>query len=213
MSQQERIKVIFIGPSKVGKTTLVNSLSNNADHPSVEYKETCATRVLDFDLSVTGPMKRQTKVVAEVWDVSGNPKYQSCWPAIYHEAQAAVYVMNPEVRNQERELEFWHKNFAEKAKIPDVCSLVFVHHSSAPTKQGAECKPKSSAMPKCLQACRILETSLDFKSEDYKREFERLLESVLQLKRQVEEDKVLASARDKAMSSQPLQIGATQQQH
>eukprot|EP00759_Apiculatamorpha_spiralis_P033392 PhF_6_TR34709/c0_g1_i2/m.50508/K07935/IFT22, RABL5; intraflagellar transport protein 22 len=205
MSQTERVKILFVGPPKTGKTCLVNNLSGNSDHPSQDYK-TCVVRVLDFDVTV-GTSRRQTKVLAEVWDVSGNPKYQACWPAIGSDAQVIVFVMNPEIRNQEKELEFWYKAFADKAKVPDQCCAVFVHHSTPPTVSGPSCKPQ--AMPKCLAGCKVIETSLDFQSENFRLEFEKLIEQSLQYKRDQEEQKVLQAAQNK-MSSGPLQIQGNQ---
>eukprot|EP00760_Papus_ankaliazontas_P006928 PhM_4_TR13233/c0_g1_i1/m.36190/K07935/IFT22, RABL5; intraflagellar transport protein 22 len=200
----ERVKVLVVGPSKVGKTCIVNYLSNHSDHPAQDYKETVASRVLDFELTV-GSNRRSAKVLVELWDVSGNPKYQNCWPAIYYEAQGAIFLMNPEIRNQERELEFWHKSLVEKARIPDTCTLTFVHHSSPPTVTGPSCKPKQASMPKCLANSKIIETSLDFHSEPFRNEFEKLVEAILAHKKDEEEKKVLATMNNK-MGSGPLQV-------
>ena len=58
-----------------------------------------------------------SKASVELWDVSGHSRYQSCWPAIMKDANGVLFVFNPEVKNQDKELDNWHKSFALPTKV------------------------------------------------------------------------------------------------
>jgi Rab family protein len=113
---------------------------------------------------------------------------------MYKGADGIIFVMNPEIRNQERELEMWHKAFAVPAGIPEKHCLVFCHHSSPPENAvGANALPQ---MPKALQNVRAMETSLDFQSDNFKDAFDKLVEQVLTTRREAEEEAALRMQND-----------------
>ena len=203
------MKVVVVGPSKSGKTCVANFLSGTRDTPTVDYKETSPLRILEIDVEgVRTSGKRQvgrgTRVLVEMWDVGGSSKFQTCWPACYKNADAIIFVMNPEVRNQEKELELWHKSFAQPANVPDKHCLVFCHHSSPPENAvGASALPP---MPAALRGIRSLETSLDFQSDNFKEAFDKLVETVLNSRREAEEEAALKLQND-AMNG-PLLVGS-----
>ena len=35
------------------------------------------------------------KVDVELWDTSGNPKFDSCWPALAREAHGVMFIFHP----------------------------------------------------------------------------------------------------------------------
>lgn len=203
---EERMKVVVVGPSKSGKTCVTNFLSGARDTPTVDYKETSPLRVLEALIEgVRASGKRQvgrgTRITVEMWDVGGSSKFQACWPACYQNADAVIFVMNPEVRNQEKELELWYKSFAQPAGVPDKHCLVFCHHSSP---------PENSAIPQMtgsLRNIRVLETSLDFQSDNFKEAFDKLIETVLSSRREAEEEAALQQ-QNNAMNG-PLLVGSS----
>ena len=201
----ERVKVLILGPSKTGKSNIANFLSGNKETPTSEYKETCPLRL--FEVQVDGRGKganRHIRIDVEIWDCSGNTKYQQCWPAMWKNADAIIFVVNPEIPNQEKELELWHKSFAVPAKIPEKHCLVFAHHSTPPDNAvGVNAIPP---LPKCVANCRALETSLDFTSDSFKEAFEGLISTVIASRREAEENALI---RDDGMSG-PLLVGASQ---
>jgi hypothetical protein len=207
---EERVKVMVVGPPKVGKTCVANFLSNTRDTPTAEYKETAPLRILEAELSGLTVGGRRlgpgTKVVVELWDVGANMRFQACWPAIFKDAHAIIFVMNPEIKSQEKELEMWFKNFAVPANISDEFCLVFAHHSTPPAEAiGARARPQ---MPGVLRNAKVLETSLDFQSDSFKSEFDHLVERVLHARRQAEEEALLRTANE-GMPSGPLLGAAT----
>lgn len=208
----EKAKILIIGPSRSGKTNIANLLSGTKDTPTTDYKETAPLRILETQLEgvkLAGRrMGKGTKVVIELWDVGGSPKFQSCWPAMYKNADGIIYVFNPEVKGQEKELELWYKNFAQPANMPDKHCLVFSHHSSPPEiAVGSNAIPP---MPRSLQQVRCMETSLDFKSDDFKSAFEKLIEVIIMDKREAEENAMMKD--DEMGGSGPVRFGGSRQE-
>jgi hypothetical protein len=189
MSREERLKILVLGPSKVGKSCVADFLSGTRDTPTMEYKETCPLRILEcfFDgINLGGGRRvgRGTRAAVELWDCSGNTKFQGCWPAMKNKIDGIIFVFNPEVQGQERELEFWHKSFA--GELSDDRFVVFAHHSTAPDRAiGASATPPLTGS---LGRLKAIETSLDFQSDDFKSAFEKLVERVLMARREVEEN-------------------------
>ena len=207
------MKILVVGPSKTGKTCVANFLSGTRDTATVDYKETCPLRILETIVDGVKPQvggRRQagrgTRVKVDLWDIGGSSKFQSCWPAMYKGADGIIFVMNPEIRNQERELELWHKSFAAPASIPEKHCLVFCHHSTPPENAvGANAVPQ---MPRVLQNVRALETSLDFQSDNFKDAFDKLVEQILSTRRESEEEAMLRQQND-AMNG-PIVAGRSQ---
>eukprot|EP01061_Rhynchopus_euleeides_P030770 TRINITY_DN51017_c0_g1_i1.p2 TRINITY_DN51017_c0_g1~~TRINITY_DN51017_c0_g1_i1.p2 ORF type:complete len:211 (+),score=72.85 TRINITY_DN51017_c0_g1_i1:915-1547(+) len=199
---EERVKILVLGPSKSGKTCLVNYLSNFKDTPTTQYKETISLRIMDFEPEGLTLPDRSIRVVVELWDVSGNHTYQSCWPAIANGAHGIVYVFNIEQKNQLAELEHWHKTFATPAgvlgpntpHIRDENSIVFAHRSTAPQGNIKTQKPR---LPGKLQDMRCVATSLDYPAEtNWKGDFDKLVTNIVMSQRQEEENALLNSGMD-----------------
>ena len=56
-------------------------------------------------------------VTVELWDVSGDPKYESCLPVILKNAQGIIFVYNPEEADIEKTMEFYINSYAKAARI------------------------------------------------------------------------------------------------
>eukprot|EP01059_Diplonema_ambulator_P035024 TRINITY_DN8132_c0_g1_i2.p1 TRINITY_DN8132_c0_g1~~TRINITY_DN8132_c0_g1_i2.p1 ORF type:complete len:259 (+),score=45.00 TRINITY_DN8132_c0_g1_i2:403-1179(+) len=202
MVVEERVKILVLGPAKAGKTCLADYLSNFKDTPSSSYKETVGVRILDYEPEGLNLPGRSVKVVVELWDVSGNHRYQSCWPAVAHEANGIIYVFNIDQKTQLAELELWHKTFSspqgvlgqETPHIKDDMCLVFAHRSSPPHGNIKAQKPRLTGK---LQDIRCLATSLDYSAEtNWKGEFDKLITHIVLAKRQEEENAFLNSGMD-----------------
>jgi Rab-like protein 5 len=102
------VKVLVVGPAKSGKTAISNFISDavpNAENPSqAPCKPTVGCRILEFERQV----KRGSGVAnvgIELWDVSGDRKYEDVWPAIRHNAIGVIFVHDGDKTNEE--LENW----------------------------------------------------------------------------------------------------------
>jgi intraflagellar transport protein 22 len=102
------VKVLVVGPSKSGKTAISNFISDaipNAENPAIApSKPTVGCRILEFERQV----KRGTgmaNVSVELWDVSGDRKYEDTWPAIRHNGIGIIFVYDGDKSSEE--LENW----------------------------------------------------------------------------------------------------------
>ena len=66
----------------------------------------------------------------QVWDVSGDNKYERGWPAIMQDSHGIVLIYNPNDLTQESESELWYETFMKKAKVPKDNCIVLLHEES-----------------------------------------------------------------------------------
>jgi len=100
-------KVVVVGPREAGKSLISNVLAEAVETPSEIYRPTVGVRILEFDTEVRGSQR----ATIELWDVSGDQKFNKCWPAIKKDAVGAILVYNPEKPNSDQELEQWFSWF------------------------------------------------------------------------------------------------------
>jgi len=120
-----KTKVLLLGPCESGKSFLANFLSEAFETTSGNYRPTHGVRILEFETHGVVVNGRNTKTDIELWDVSGDRRYEACWPAISKDASAIIFVFNPEVKTHERELDSWHTHFAQDLR--DSQCIVFAH--------------------------------------------------------------------------------------
>ena len=127
-------KVLILGPQGAGKSVITNYLSRYKDTPDTIYQPTNPLRIFQMEVnnSAHKNIGKSQKIEVELWDVSGDPKHQSCWKGIGNNADAILYVVNPFINNQEKELELWHKSFAVPNNISQAHTRVLFHYSKIP---------------------------------------------------------------------------------
>ena len=76
---------------------------------------------------------RNAKADVELWDISGNPRYKTTWPALAWELHGLIFVFSPEIDSHGDDLNMFYENFAKKAGIPDTNCIVFAHVKDGPT--------------------------------------------------------------------------------
>ncbi|CAH8520411.1 unnamed protein product [Schistosoma mattheei] len=65
-------------------------------------------RILEYEQKVK--IKGKTsKVEVELWDASGDKKYETCWPAIFKGCHGVVFVYNPDNLNHVNDLQNWYR--------------------------------------------------------------------------------------------------------
>ena len=62
---------------------------------------------------------RNSKADIELWDCSGNTKFQNTWPALVWELHGIIFVFDPDNDTHGRELDFYYEHFVKKAGIQD----------------------------------------------------------------------------------------------
>jgi Rab-like protein 5 len=102
-----RIKLLVVGPVKAGKSTIANILGDLSDGPSSIYRPTIGCRylihyfiiliwirIVDFEREPP-PGVNFGKLHIELWDVSGDFKYEKCWGPIQKDVQGIIFVYDP----------------------------------------------------------------------------------------------------------------------
>jgi Rab-like protein 5 len=158
------MKIVVVGPKQSGKTSIANFLaapnSQAIGSISEPYQPTSGTRILEFPLQSND---------LELWDVSGDQRYENCWSAIMQGQKdggsgskegidGVVLVYNPEIPGQDQEVGLWYDQFVKNAGIPDSACIVFVHRVDP---KGAY---RSRAPPK-LDSCVVHNTTFNSNSE------------------------------------------------
>eukprot|EP00794_Sanderia_malayensis_P013823 gene13823-15268_t len=169
-----RAKVLVIGPCESGKTVLSNFLADATEMSSGEYYPTVGVRILEFDVeSVATKQNRSANVDVELWDCSGDNKYENCWPAIQKDVNGIVFVINPGNNGQVKNLDKWHVHFVSQLGLKDSQCIVFVHHKSG--RQDNSRANLSSAFSRM----KVVDTNLEEDPDSVKEEFKHFLGDVL----------------------------------
>jgi small GTP-binding protein len=122
-------KVVIVGPKKVGKTVLANFLSEafSTDTTS-QYRPTRGCRILQFEPESTDGQR--SDVMVELWDISGDEKYASSWPAIAKGVHGALVVFDINKEGQEDNLEIWFKKFIRETGLRSGQCIVVANNPS-----------------------------------------------------------------------------------
>ncbi|KAK0170674.1 hypothetical protein PV328_008497 [Microctonus aethiopoides] len=123
------VKIVVIGPVGTGKTTIANFLADATDIAS-DYRPTQGVRILEFDTANVNVKNKHTKVDVELWDCSGDKKFEDCWPAIRQETQGVIFVYNQNSNDQIKMLERFHDYFVVQAKLESKSCVVFFFNSN-----------------------------------------------------------------------------------
>ncbi|KAJ3224881.1 Intraflagellar transport protein 22 [Clydaea vesicula] len=105
-----KITTFIVGPSKVGKSFISSSLADVSESLSSEYHPTQGVRILEFERKIKQKNK-EVPVSIELWDCSGDLKFQPVWSSVSNSANAVLYVFSPDSK-QEKELDLWYENFS-----------------------------------------------------------------------------------------------------
>jgi len=127
------LKIAIVGPKQSGKTFISNHLAGNGlDGGDDKYDPTAALRVLEFEKEIVarskdGKQSMETKVLVELWDCSGDSKYEACWPAICKELTGVCIVFNPTSKTQASDSIAWTEWFVKNAELDSPQCILFAH--------------------------------------------------------------------------------------
>ncbi|XP_063238590.1 intraflagellar transport protein 22 homolog [Bacillus rossius redtenbacheri] len=125
MIKMIKLKILVIGPCESGKTTIANLLAEATENAVGDYRPTQAVRILEFECQNLNVNNTLLGCEIELWDCSGNRRFEPCWPAVKQDAQGVVLVYNPSAPDHPRELELLHSYFVAQAGLgPGQCLLV-----------------------------------------------------------------------------------------
>lgn len=113
------LKVIILGDSGVGKTSLMNQYVNKRF--SSQYKATIGADFLTKEVLVDDRM-----VTLQIWDTAGQERFQSLGVAFYRGADCCVLVYDTTAPNTFKSLESWRDEFLIQASPRDPDNFPFV---------------------------------------------------------------------------------------
>eukprot|EP00298_Acanthocystis_sp_HF-20_P028317 c7010_g1_i1.p1 GENE.c7010_g1_i1~~c7010_g1_i1.p1 ORF type:complete len:212 (+),score=66.07 c7010_g1_i1:28-636(+) len=120
MSQKKvLLKVIILGDSGVGKTSLMNQYVNKKF--SNQYKATIGADFLTKEVVIEDRL-----VTMQIWDTAGQERFQSLGVAFYRGADSCVLVFDVNVAKTFENLDSWRDEFLIQASPRDPDNFPFV---------------------------------------------------------------------------------------
>lgn len=113
------LKVIILGDSGVGKTSLMNQYVNKKF--SNQYKATIGADFLTKEVLVEDRL-----VTMQIWDTAGQERFQSLGVAFYRGADSCVLVFDVNVAKTFENLDSWRDEFLIQASPRDPDNFPFV---------------------------------------------------------------------------------------
>ncbi|XP_056851293.1 LOW QUALITY PROTEIN: ras-related protein RABG3a [Raphanus sativus] len=101
------LKVIVLGDSGVGKTSLMNQYVHNKF--SQQYKATIGADFVTKELQIGDKL-----VTLQIWDTAGQERFQSLGAAFYRGADCCALVYDVNVAKSFDSLETWHEEFLKQ---------------------------------------------------------------------------------------------------
>merc|ERR1711931_353322 len=113
------LKVIILGDSGVGKTSLMNQFVNKKF--SNQYKATIGADFLTKEVMVDDRL-----VTMQIWDTAGQERFQSLGVAFYRGADCCVLTYDVTAPNTFKSLDSWRDEFLIQASPRDPDNFPFV---------------------------------------------------------------------------------------
>uniref|UniRef100_A0A8C1EVC9 RAB7b, member RAS oncogene family n=1 Tax=Cyprinus carpio carpio TaxID=630221 RepID=A0A8C1EVC9_CYPCA len=113
------LKVIILGDSGVGKTSLMNQYVNNKF--SNQYKATIGADFLTKEVMVDDRL-----VTMQIWDTAGQERFQSLGVAFYRGADCCVLVYDVTAPTTFKTMDSWRDEFLIQASPRDPENFPFV---------------------------------------------------------------------------------------
>ena len=113
------LKVIILGDSGVGKTSLMDQYVNRKF--SNQYKATIGADFLTKEITID-----DKQVTLQIWDTAGQERFQSLGVAFYRGADACVLVYDVTNQNSFKTLETWRDEFLIQASPRDCDNFPFL---------------------------------------------------------------------------------------
>ena len=120
MEEPLSVKVVLLGESGVGKTSIISQFTSNKFNPR------CATSVSAQFISKTIEFPEYGKTLKfDIWDTVGQEKYRSLAKIFYKDAKIIIFVYDITTEFSFRALkEFWYKETINNADNEPIFALV-----------------------------------------------------------------------------------------
>merc|ERR1712021_83617 len=121
MSARKKVllKVIILGDSSVGKTSLMNQYVNRKFN--TQYKATIGADFLTKEVSIP-----ERVVTMQIWDTAGQERFQSLGVAFYRGADACILVFDLTAKKSFDNLDTWREEFLVQSGPAETDTFPFV---------------------------------------------------------------------------------------
>ncbi|XP_024964111.1 ras-related protein Rab7-like isoform X1 [Cynara cardunculus var. scolymus] len=119
ISDRILLKVIVLGDSGVGKTSLMNQYVYNKF--SKQYKATIGADFVTKELHIDDKL-----VTLQIWDTAGQERFHSLGVAFYRGADCCILVYDVNIQKTFETLQTWHEEFLKQADPSEPESFPFV---------------------------------------------------------------------------------------
>ncbi|XP_069729841.1 intraflagellar transport protein 22 homolog isoform X2 [Phaenicophaeus curvirostris] len=158
--------------AKSGKSVLANFVSESIEGIG-SYSPTQGVRILEYDVNVNGNSKGGV-CRFELWDCSGDQKFETCWPALMKDSHGVVIVFNPELPSHLKEIETWYSCFVQQQRLLDSQCLLIAHH-----KPGSVGGTEDLSLAYPLNKLKLVHSNLEEDAEDVRMEFIKYFRSII----------------------------------
>ena len=120
MEEPESVKVVLLGESGVGKTSIISQFTSGKFNPR------CATSVSAQFISKTIEFPQYQKLIKfDIWDTVGQEKYRSLAKIFYKDAKIIIFVYDITMEFSFNALkDFWYKETQNNADNDPILALV-----------------------------------------------------------------------------------------
>ena len=99
--ENEIIKIILVGSSNVGKTSLINRYHDNVF--SEKIKPTIAMNYIEHIIIINN-----IKIILNIWDTAGQEKYRACNKLFIKDSKIVIFVYDITSKESFKDLDFWY---------------------------------------------------------------------------------------------------------
>ncbi|KAL0391543.1 UNVERIFIED_CONTAM: Ras-related protein Rab7 [Sesamum latifolium] len=119
MPKRSLLKIILLGDSGVGKTSLMNQYLHKKFRP--QYKATIGADFVTKELQIDDKL-----VTLQIWDTAGQERFQSLGVAFYRGADCCILVYDVNVLKSFETLQNWHEEFLKQVDPANPETFPFV---------------------------------------------------------------------------------------
>lgn len=143
--KKSMLKVIILGDSGVGKTSLMQQYVNKKF--TSQYKATIGADFLTKELTLD-----ERKVVMQIWDTAGQERFQSLGVAFYRGADSCVLMFDVTNQKSFDNLDSWRDEFLQQANPVDPDNFPFMLiGNKIDVDESRRVVPTSAAQKWCLE--------------------------------------------------------------